>query len=230
MRRNTFVSLIAALTLLAPFACDKSSPDSAPPDAGDAPPVAEVDASDAQSGEDDATDDPVAEAPDDSPQPSEEPADDDAAPIPVATSPSGPRPVPADPAEGLTEPTNMATIRLEIKDQDGKVFKDSPKVVHWDERFRIPVDIGSRVHEVDVEVGRDGKTIDLVLGYLLDGQELVRNFRLEINPNKRELIRIEGGIALAITVGSKTIKPKPQKERDQVKAPSGSDPLEGAER
>jgi hypothetical protein len=158
-----------------------------------------------------------------------EPDDDDDVP-PVAMSPTGPSPVPADPALGLTEATNMATVRLEIKDDTGKVFKDTPKVLRWDEPFRIPLEIGNQVHEVDVEVSRDGKTVEIVLGYLLGGQELVRNFRLETNANKRELVRIEGGIALAITVGSKTIKPKPQKERDKVEAATGTDPLAGAER
>jgi hypothetical protein len=226
MLRNTLVPLIA---LFAISACDKSSPDSAPPDIGGVPaddvpgPDADAPAADAPAA-DAPTADPGGPAPED-----ESDVDDDDLP-PVAMSPTGPSPVPADPAHGLTEATNMATVRLEIKDDTGKVFKDSPKVLRWDEPFRIPLEIGDQVHEVDVEVSREGKTVEIVLGYLLGGQELVRNFRLETNANKRELVRIEGGIALAITVGSKTIKPKPQKERDKVEAATGTDPLAGAER
>jgi hypothetical protein len=223
MLRNCFVSLIALLTTTA---CDKSSPDSAAPEAPGAAPQVVDDASDGVSA-DAPPPDSEAEARDEA-----EPADvDEDEPTPaVAASPSGPRPVPADPAEGLTAPTSMATVRLEIKDESGKVFKDTPKVIPWDERFRIPVEMGGRVHEVDVEVSLDGKDVEIVIGYLLEGQELVRNFRLDTRPNKRELVRIEGGIALAITIGSKTVKPKPQKERDRVEAPADADPLQGAER
>lgn len=175
---------------------------------------------------------PVEPAASDAPEPAdsaEDEVEDEGSPA-VATPTGGPTPVPADPAEGLDEPTSMASVKLEIKDQDGKVFKDTPKIIRWDERFRIPLEIGNRVHEIDVEATRSGKTVELVLGYLLGGQELVRNFRLETGVSKRELIHIEGGIALAITVTPKTIKPKPQKARDKVETPTGSDPLAGAER
>jgi hypothetical protein len=218
-------TILLSLTLFSLVGCDKSSPDSAPPDGGGgAMPTDGDDSREARVSDvaDDERPEVAAEL-----EPDE---GSDTEPAPVVAESNGPSPVPADPAVGLTAPTSMATVKLEIKDDNGKVFKDTPKVIRFDEKFRIPVEIGSRVHEIDVEVSREGKGLEVVLGYLLAGQELVRNYRLETSANKRELIHIEGGIALAITVGSKTIKPKPQKERDKVQTPAGSDPLAGAER
>ena len=111
------------------------------------------------------------------------------------------------------------------------MLKDKPRVLRFDETFRIPLELGGRVHELDIEVTREGKGFEVVVvSYVLEGQQLVRNYRMEASANKREVIHIEGGIGLAITVGSKTIKPKPQKERDKVETPAGDDPLAGAER
>ena len=218
MMRTTLLSVLASLTL---HGCDKSSPDSASPD----------DAGAVVSAEPAALESAPEPAADPAPEPEGEDEEPEDEPLPVVATPEGPSPVPADPAVGLTQPTSMATVKLEIKDDGGKVLKDKPRVLRFDETFRIPLELGGRVHELDIEVTREGKGFEVVVvSYVLEGQQLVRNYRMEASANKREVIHIEGGIGLAITVGSKTIKPKPQKERDKVETPAGDDPLAGAER
>jgi hypothetical protein len=144
--------------------------------------------------------------------------------------PGAPATVPEDPAEGLTEPTSMASVKLEIKGEDGKVFKDKGKVIRWDQLTRIPIDFGSRMHEFDILLGQDKKSVGVQISYFVGGKEVLRKYRFDTKVGTREVIQIEGGVAVALTVTPKTIKPKPAAERDKVDAGGSRDPLAGAKK
>jgi hypothetical protein len=144
--------------------------------------------------------------------------------------PNAPAPVPEDPADGLTEPTSMASVKLEIKGEDGKVFKDKGKVIRWDQLTRIPIDFGSRMHEFDILLGQDKKSVGVQISYFVGGKEVLRKYRFDTKVGTREVIQIEGGVAVALTVTPKTIKPKPAAERDKVDAGGSRDPLAGAKK
>jgi hypothetical protein len=144
--------------------------------------------------------------------------------------PNAPAPVPEDPADGLTEPTSMASVKLEIKGEDGKVFKDKGKVIRWDQLTRIPIDFGSRMHEFDILLGQDKKSVGVQISYFVGGKEVLRKYRFDTKVGTREVIQIEGGVAVALTVTPKTIKPKPAAEREKVDAGGSRDPLAGAKK
>lgn len=150
----------------------------------------------------------------------------------VATvgDPNAAVPVPEDPADGLTEPTSMASVKLEIKGEDGKVFKDQPKVIFWDRLTRIPIDFGSRMHEFDLLLGQDKKSVDVQISYTVGGKEVLRKYKFDTKVGTREVIQIEGGVAVALTVTPKTVKPRPAAERDKVEAGGSRDPLAGAKK
>lgn len=232
MKLHAFL-LVGALTAL--FACQKTDAPT-PPDGGGAAPdptadagadPADLGAADPEPAADDAAagDTAADGAPDDG-------AGDASGEGAVAVGDSGgPASVPEDPAEGLTAPTSMASVKLEIKGEDGKVFKDKPKVIRWDQLTRIPIDFGSRMHEFDLLLGQDGKkAVDVQLSYTVGGKEVLRKYRFDTKVGTREVIQIEGGVAVAVTVTPKTVKPKPAAERDKVKTSDSRDPLAGAKK
>lgn len=217
MRRR--IILTTALCL---GACDKPSEAPAPASPADAvapEPAAEP---------------PETEAPVDdaaAPQPAEEapPAEDDGGLGPAAPTASGdPVDVPKDPAEGLTEPTSFASIKLEIRTPAGKVYRDSAKVIRWEQLTRVPIDFEGERHEFIVDVKRSGKQATVEMTYLRGGTEIVRKYALEAKLKKREVLRIDDGTALAVTVTSKTIKPKPPGQQ-KIDNPEGNDPLTGVD-
>lgn len=227
--RSTLRIVPAALVVLAITACDKGQSSTTPP-----PETVVAEAEPAGSEPTDAdTAPPPAEAPsteDDGGEADAETQADPAASTGTWVDPEGPVPVPEDPSEGLSEPTSFANVKLEIKTSDGKVMRDKGKVIAWRQPTKIPFEFQGGVHEFVIDVVRDGKTANVELSYELDGMEVLRTYELETQIGKREVIRIEDGTALALTVTSKTIKPKTKAEREKIEARKGKDPLSGAKK
>jgi hypothetical protein len=167
---------------------------------------------------------PTADTPSDSEGASEpdEPASDE----PVARAPGDPVSVPEDPAEGLTEPTSFANLKFEIK-QGPKVHKDPGQTIRWEELTRIPIDIEGQVHEFLVHVSRAGETAEIMMSYNRDGNEILRKYTFDAKIKKREVLRIEDGTALAVTVTPEMIKPHKSGHK-KVEKVEGNDPLVGA--
>ena len=149
-----------------------------------------------------------------------------AAEQPAARAPGDPVSVPEDPAEGLTEPTSFANVKLEVK-QGPKVHKDPGQTIRWEELTRIPLDIDGQVHEFLVVVSRSGEKAEVTLSYNLDGNEIMRKYTFDTKIKKREVLRLDGGGALAVTVTPQTIKPHKSGHK-KVEKVEGEDPLSGA--
>jgi hypothetical protein len=218
--------ILALTTAFAASACDKpsSGPASTPPQA-----AAEDDTSSPAEGAAPPVEDEATAEPEEPGSEGLEPDDGDAGLGPAAeTASTDPVEVPEDPAEGLTEPTSFATVKMEIRTPDGKVFRDNGKVIRWDQLTRIPIDFEAKQHEFIVEVKRSGKKATIELSYVLDGTDVVRNVPIETKIGKRELLRIDDGTALAVTIGTKTIKPKPPSQQ-KIETPKGNQPLTGVD-
>jgi hypothetical protein len=149
-----------------------------------------------------------------------------AAEQPAARAPGDPVSVPEDPAEGLTEPTSFANVKLEVK-QGPKVHKDPGQTIRWEELTRIPLDIDGQVHEFLVVVSRSGEKAEVTLSYNLDGNEIMRKYTFDTKIKKREVLRLDGGGALAVTVTPLTVKPYKSGHK-KVEKVEGEDPLSGA--
>ena len=213
---------IALTTVLCLGACDKPSEAPAPTSPAD---VAASEPAEEPTPTEAPTDDPSPDQPAE-----EEPAtDDDGGLGPAAATTAGdPVDVPKDPAEGLTEPTSFASIKLEIRTPDGKVYRDSAKVIRWEQSTRIPIDFEGERHEFLLDVRRSGKQATVEMTYLRGGTEILRKYALDTKIKKRELLRIDDGTALAVTVTPKTIKPKPASQQ-KIDNPEGNDPLTGVD-
>lgn len=224
---------IALFATLALTACDKgSAPPPAPPDS-----AGTADPSGGDNGE--ASGDPVDAASGDGSDGAITSADD----VGGITSPKvkpavvevvdeyGAIMIRADPAEGLEKATAMAKIKLEIRSPNGKIHKDQARIVRWDELTRVEMEFQGIEHAFLLDLGKDGKSVSVKLTYLADGEEVIRNYGYDSKVGKREVVRIDDGTALAVTINTKTVKPKPPEPgQEKIKTAEGDDPLAGAKK
>ncbi len=133
-----------------------------------------------------------------------------------------------DPRADITEPTEMATVTIEIKGDGGKVRKNSPQYVQWDQLTRIPVDFQGQIHEFDVQVANKGGQVGVTISYNVGSDAVLADYKFDTKPKFREVLRIDNGMALAITVTPQTVKPYTKKERERLEGKAEKDPLAGA--
>lgn len=218
MTRNSVISLICVALGLG--ACGKDTPPATSPDGGGA-----VAANDDGAGTEDAVEDGT-----DDLEPDPDSADDwdPEAGGSGYVADEGPVSPVEDPRADITEPTQMATVTIEIKSGGGKVRKNSPQYVQWNQLTRIPVDFQGQIHEFDVQVKNNGGNVGVILSYNVGADAVLADYSFDTKPKFREVLRIEDGMALAITVTPKTVKPYSKKEREKLEGKSEKDPLAGA--
>jgi len=135
-----------------------------------------------------------------------------------------------NPRAEVTEASTWANVKLEIRTPSGKVFKDGGKAFPFDQLTRIDFDFEGITHTFLLDVSPPGKSkAALKLTYLAGGEEVVRNYGFDAKLKKREVLRLDDGTALALTIGKKKIQPLPQEEREKLEGSDGNrDPLKGA--
>lgn len=144
----------------------------------------------------------------------------------------------------------VAQVKVEMKTPRGRVIKlDSDLTVDWGVETGIDIQADGSVHQLQLTVQRKGekkesKDIAITLGYNLDGEAIIAPYTFDSKVKKREVVRIEGGIAFAITITPKTIKDEgggsdegdeaPPEEteppRDKIEIEDDDDPLGGLEK
>ena len=116
----------------------------------------------------------------------------------------------ADDAAAATEETrSIASVKVELKQPSGKVLKVDGAILDWGGDGEIQFKYDDHVHDVALRVDRPNdkeKLIKLTVGYSKDGRAVIEPHTVDSEIKKREVIRIDGGIALAITVTPKTVK------------------------
>lgn len=115
----------------------------------------------------------------------------------------------ADAIPVATEERNVAVVKVELKQESGKVFKHDGAVFDWGTDGNIVFTIGEHSHDVALRIDResdDSKKIKLTVGYTRDGKALIAPYTIDSHVKKREVVHIEGGIALAFTVTPKKVK------------------------
>lgn len=145
---------------------------------------------------------------------------------------TGPAKPYADPAADLTEPKDFAHVKLELKQADGKVYRDAKGIIiDWSVPTLVEVDFGGHEHALVFTSKRDGKTgVTTEIDYRMDGTEVLRSTDLAGKLKERAVLRVEGGGAIAVTVLNKRVEPKPAAARETIDKGSAKDPLSGAEK
>ncbi|MFO0635718.1 MAG: hypothetical protein U0168_22995 [Nannocystaceae bacterium] len=126
-------------------------------------------------------------------------------------------------AEGEDEePVETASIKIELKQASGKVLKYDGAQLEWGADGNVEFKADNHVHDIALRIDRaegGGKAIDLTVGYARDGHEIMAETTIASEIKKREVIRIEGGIAIAITVSAKASKQEQPKEEPPKEEP-----------
>jgi len=101
----------------------------------------------------------------------------------------------------------VAKVKVEIKQESGKVIK-STAIVDWGAEGRIELPGDKFVHAVLVTMERDPESagrVAVTLGYEQDGEAIIAAYEFDSQVKKREVIEIEGGIAIALQITPKKV-------------------------
>lgn len=122
------------------------------------------------------------------------------------------------------KPRKMAHVKVEIQQEDGEVVTHPGELVEWNEDASIAFKGGGHSHVVSVKAKRvDAKKLEVTFGYARDGKAIIEGFVYDTEPKKREILRTDGDIALAVTVTPKTVKPKDKKRKEKDRVKPGED-------
>lgn len=131
-------------------------------------------------------------------------------------------------AEATTK--QVAQVRVEIKQESGEVAKNTAQL-EWNEASSLTFEAAEHKHAVQLQLSRDSaksKKVSITLAYDRDGEAIIAPYTIDTKVKKREVIRIEGGLAIAVTVTPKKIKVAPPKEQKPDFNPGEGDaPLSG---
>lgn len=105
----------------------------------------------------------------------------------------------------------VAQVKLEIKLESGRVVKlPSDFTVDFGVQNALEVEADGSKHAFSVMVEKKGeskaKEIKVTVGYDRDGEAVIAPYSFNTKAKKREVVRIEGGLAFAVTITPKKIK------------------------
>lgn len=141
---------------------------------------------------------------------------------------------PAPAAAEKAETKNVALVKVEIRQESGKVIKNNGDLVGWNEDASLKIKSDDITHALEVKVVRDGdksKKASVTLAYARGGEAIIAPYTFDVKLKKREVIQIEGGLAIALTVVPKKVAVKkeeaPPSDSHKVEKIDGDDPLAG---
>ena len=113
----------------------------------------------------------------------------------------------------------VAQVKIEIKLESGRVVKpDDLFTVDYGVENALEIQADGSSHQLKLKVdrkGNKGKFVALTVGYDRDGEAVVAPYTFDAKVKKREVLRIEGGMALAFTITPKKLAGKaPEGEDD----------------
>jgi hypothetical protein len=122
----------------------------------------------------------------------------------------------------------VAQVKIEIKLESGRVVKpESAFTVDYGVDSNLEIQAEGAKHQFLLNVkrkgkeGKEAKEVSITIGYDRDGEAIIAPYTFDAKVKKREVLRIEGGIAIAFTVTPKKVEgaPPPPKEEEQPLEP-----------
>ena len=143
----------------------------------------------------------------------------------------------ATPEDGATsvaqeETKQVANVEVEIRQESGEVVKGSTQL-EWNADGTLSLEHDGTQHELQLRIDRKGtsKKLNITVAYSRAGTAIVAPYAFDAKVKKREVIRIEGDLAIALTVTpTKVAAVKEDKPKDKPRVDvSGDDddPLAG---
>jgi hypothetical protein len=107
-------------------------------------------------------------------------------------------------AAAQTETKQVAGVKVEIRQESGEVVKGSTDL-DWNEDGSLTVEQDGTKHKLRLRLDRDGnsKKVSVTLAYVRGGEDIVAPYTFDAKVKKREVVRIEGNLAIAVTVTPK---------------------------
>lgn len=124
----------------------------------------------------------------------------------------------------------VAQVKLEIRQESGKVAKNTAQL-EWNAASGISFEAADHQHDVHLELVRPSaksNKLSITVAYERDGEAIIAPYTVDTKVKKREVIRIEGGLAIALTVTPKKVKvAAPIDKKPDFNPGEGDDPLSG---
>lgn len=159
-----------------------------------------------------------------------------------------------DGSENADQPTDeVAQVKIEIKLESGRVIKpENVFTVGYGVENNLEIQAEGAKHQFLLNVkrkgdkGKEAKEVSITVGYDRDGEAIIAPFTFDAKVKKREVLRIEGGIALAFVVTPKKVEapsppegeqqpeepeeqPKPKEKKKKIETCDADDPLCGVD-
>ncbi|MCA9710071.1 MAG: hypothetical protein KDK70_29805 [Myxococcales bacterium] len=120
----------------------------------------------------------------------------------------------------------IASIKIEIKLESGRVVKpEDAFTIDFGVENSLEIQAEGSSHKFLLKVDRKGdkdkdKVVALTVGYDRDGEAIVAPYTFDAKLKKREVLRIEGGMALAFTITPKKVTSEAPPSEDAPEEPS----------
>lgn len=159
-----------------------------------------------------------------------------------------------DGSEGAEQPKDeVAQVKIEIKLESGRVVKpESAFTLDYGVDSNLEIQAEGAKHQFLLNIkrkgkeGKDAKEVSITVGYDRDGEAIIAPFTFDAKVKKREVLRIEGGIAIAFTITPKKVEgaappegeqqpeqpqeqPKEKEKKKKIETCDSDDPLCGVE-
>lgn len=124
----------------------------------------------------------------------------------------------------------VVIAKVEIKQSSGKVLKGKPQQLDLEAEQSVQLESDGHVHDVQLQVKKKddaGRKLGVTLAYDVDGEAIIAPFEYDTTAKKREILRVDGGLALAITLTPKKIKVEAPEPDNDIEVPDGENPLDG---
>ncbi len=148
---------------------------------------------------------------------------------------SAPQPSPA--AAKAEQKKQVAGVEVEIRQESGEVVKGDTQL-DWNQDGSLSIEKDGTKHKLALRVDRDGNSnkLSVTLAYARGGKDIVAPYTFDAKVKKREVLRIEGNLAIAVTItpkqAAKVEAPKTEEEPGKNKpkldvSGNSEDPLAG---
>lgn len=135
------------------------------------------------------------------------------------------------PEESPQPKDEVAQVKIEIKLESGRVVKpENSFTVDYGVDSNLEIQADGAKHQFLLNIKRKGepkgkdkaaKEVSITVGYDRDGEAIIAPFTFDAKVKTREVLRIEGGIAIAFTITPKKVEgAEPPKQEEQPDAPT----------
>lgn len=130
--------------------------------------------------------------------------------------------------ESVDAETEVVQLKVELKLESGRVVRlPGEFTLDWGVGTEVEIEADGSTHQISITLARKGGAkVSITLGYARNGEPIIAPYTFDTKVNKREVVRVEGGLAIALTVKPKNTKGQPDGEEEEPPPPEVEPPSE----